>query len=235
MKTLKSYIFESKEKEQINIIDKLATEFEENKKLSSSQLDKLSKALQYLEQIDSFEEGWIEIARDIIKKCTPSFKELTINCGYDKGKMFDYANRKIVLIDINGIGMPFYLSTGEGGKEKDGIMSGKWYPFFGIRTNVSKYGKLMHVTNIGWLRKGSSRDIKQYYDVPILKQVCDFLDNKYGDIRNKQGLPKGYEYREDETKFNQFCNAINKDLIKLVGSEEKFVSLESIYTIASKL
>jgi ppGpp synthetase/RelA/SpoT-type nucleotidyltranferase len=46
-----------------------------------------------------------------------------------KSKIIDYADRKIVLFDINGIRIPFYLSSGHAGK-KD-VAAGKWYPFLG--------------------------------------------------------------------------------------------------------
>jgi len=45
-----------------------------------------------------------------------------------KSKIIDYADRKIVVFNVNGIHVPFYLSSGHGGK-KD-VTSGKWYPFF---------------------------------------------------------------------------------------------------------
>ena len=44
--------------------------------------------------------------------------------------------------------MPFYLSTGKGGK-KD-VTSGKWYPIFGIGQD-------------GWLNKLSGTEINNYY------------------------------------------------------------------------
>jgi hypothetical protein len=53
--------------------------------------------------------------------------------------MVNYYHRNIVVVNINGVHMPFYMSTGLGGKEN--VQPGLWYPFFGIKD--------------GWLNKGS--------------------------------------------------------------------------------
>lgn len=44
--------------------------------------------------------------------------------------LLKFSVAKLVLVDINGVQVPFYLSTGLGGKAN--VASGKWYPFFGI-------------------------------------------------------------------------------------------------------
>jgi len=38
--------------------------------------------------------------------------------------------RNIVVVNIDGFHMPFYMSTGSGGKKN--VPAGRWYPFFGI-------------------------------------------------------------------------------------------------------
>nr|DAD58590.1 MAG TPA: protein of unknown function DUF4115 [Bacteriophage sp.] len=53
--------------------------------------------------------------------------------------MINYYHRNIVVVNINGVHVPFYMSTGLGGKEN--VQTGLWYPFFGIKD--------------GWLNKGS--------------------------------------------------------------------------------
>ena len=93
-----------------------------------------------------------------------------------KSKIIDYADRKIVVFNVNGIHVPFYLSSGHGGK-KD-VTSGKWYPFFGI------YGPDR------WLNKSSTSDINSYYGVDLLKQISQSLDSKIGDIRSDKSIPK---------------------------------------------
>ena len=74
--------------------------------------------------------------------------------GSGKAKMIDIASRKIVLVNINGTAVPFYCSTGKGGKA--GVASGKWYPFFGIG-------------NDGWMNKGTESQINSYYGNQLLK------------------------------------------------------------------
>lgn len=107
-----------------------------------------------------------------------------------KSKMIDYAGRKIVLFDINGVNAPFYLSTGHGGK-KD-VTSGKWYPFFGIGPD-------------GWLNKLKAEDINTYYGIEILKNIAHKLDSIIGDIRNDTSIPR-------VKTTGAHIDAINKDL-----------------------
>ena len=92
-----------------------------------------------------------------------------------KSKIIDYGGRKIVIAEVNGVKVPFYLSSGLGGKEK--VPSGKWYPFFGIGSD-------------GWINKTSSEEIAQYYGDPDLARVSQTLDATIGDIRNDQSIPK---------------------------------------------
>lgn len=92
-----------------------------------------------------------------------------------KSKIIDYADRKVVLFDINGIRIPFYLSSGHAGK-KD-VVAGKWYPFFGIGSDY-------------WFNKGHQSDINKYYEIGILKSIAQSLDSQIGDIRNDKTIPK---------------------------------------------
>jgi len=107
-----------------------------------------------------------------------------------KSKIIDYADRKIVVFDVNGVHVPFYLSSGHGGK-KD-VTSGKWYPFFGIATDR-------------WFNKLSSSDINNYYGVDLFKKISQSLDSKIGDIRNDSSIPK-------VNPFGAHVDFINKDL-----------------------
>lgn len=85
-----------------------------------------------------------------------------------------YHGRMMVLVDFGGARIPFYLSTGQAGKEK--VPAGKWYPFFGIGSD-------------GWINKTSQVDIANYYYSPALKAVAQRLDAQIGDIRD-DGRPK---------------------------------------------
>jgi len=90
-------------------------------------------------------------------------------------KIIDYAGRKIVVFDVNCVNVPFYLSSGHGGK-KD-VQAGKWYPFFGIAQD-------------GWLNKSTSTEINDYYGVDLFKQISQMLNSKIGDVRNDDTIPK---------------------------------------------
>jgi hypothetical protein len=89
-------------------------------------------------------------------------------------KVIDYGERKIVMADVNGTAVPFYLSTGFAGKKN--VAAGKWYPILGL-------GKK------GWINKGSQSDINSYYGSPELKQVAQKLDEQIGDIRQDTDHP----------------------------------------------
>ena len=85
------------------------------------------------------------------------------------GSPADY--RHIVLVNINGTKVPFYVSTGKGGKKN--VKTGKWYPFLGL--NAKSETKF-------WLCKGSENDINNFYGIPILQEIAKQLDKKYGDV-----------------------------------------------------
>ena len=89
--------------------------------------------------------------------------------------VIDYSGRKIVMRNINGTMVPFYLSTGSGGKK--GVAAGKWYPFFGIGAD-------------GWINKTTEDDINDYYGSPELRGVAEELNNTIGDIRSDTTVPK---------------------------------------------
>lgn len=116
--------------------------------------------------------------------------------------MIDFADRKIVLVNINGVDMPFYLSTGKG--RKYSVESGKWYPFFGLDPD-------------GWFNKGSEDDINDYYGSTNLRNVAEALDKKWGDIRS---TPKGKKvaerFRDNPTQFESIRSQVNRDMEKPV-------------------
>ena len=76
--------------------------------------------------------------------------------------------RIIVVINVDGIPMPFYISTGAGGKPTP---TGRWYEFWGIGPN-------------GWFNKTTIPEIESHYGSAKLKAICDQLDSTVGDIRN---------------------------------------------------
>ena len=89
-----------------------------------------------------------------------------------RAPIVEYSGRLIVLRNINGVQVPFYLSTGEGGK-KD-VPSGKWYPFFGVSEG-------------GWLNKKGGKEMASYHGREDLATVARQLDRTIGDIRHQAG------------------------------------------------
>jgi len=126
-------------------------------------------------------------------------------------EIIDITGRKIILLDINGVNCPFYLSSGAAGK-KD-VPAGKWYPFFGISSD-------------GWINKGSSQQINSYYGIDLLKYYGQYLDKTIGDVRNKEYPKAAGSSATEENKNWPHIKAINKDLIPAVNelsdSKEKF-------------
>jgi len=80
----------------------------------------------------------------------------------------NYEGRGIVIVRTQGKPMVFYCSSGD--VPKAGVKPGGWYPVFGIGPD-------------GWINKGTSAGIAQYYNVPALRAVARQLDAKIGDIR----------------------------------------------------
>lgn len=116
--------------------------------------------------------------------------------------MIDFADRKIVLVNINGVDMPFYLSTGMG--HKYGVLSGKWYPFFGLDPD-------------GWFNKGDEDDINDYYGSTKLRNVAEALDKKWGDIRSTpKGKKVAYRFSDNPTQFESIRSQVNRDMEKPV-------------------
>lgn len=101
--------------------------------------------------------------------------------------------RVTVLVEINGVKIPFYISTGEGGKEN--VEIGKWYPFFGVGGE-------------GWFNKTSESDINDYYGSPELRAVAEWLDANLGDIREKNNIP-------------QVAGAATEDVIDFINQDLK--------------
>jgi hypothetical protein len=99
------------------------------------------------------------------------------------------APRAIAIREVNGVKVPFYLSTGEGGKTD--VPSGKWYPFFGL-------------SKTGWFNKSSGRAITDYYFTPELRAAAEALDASVGDIRGDTTVPT--VTRDTDTAFVDFIN-----------------------------
>ena len=101
------------------------------------------------------------------------------NSGYSK--IVNKSGRHHVLAWVRGTKVPFYVSTGMGGKTN--VEEGKWYPHFGIGSD-------------GWINKGNENNINTYYGSSHLKDVAEWLNTNVGDTRgapSKRSWLGGYD------------------------------------------
>ena len=83
-------------------------------------------------------------------------------------KIVQIAGRPIVVVDVGSRTVPFYVSTGGGGKK--GVPTGKWYPFFGLGKN-------------GFFNKGwEEAQINSYYGNQALAHAARTLDDTFGNV-----------------------------------------------------
>lgn len=118
-------------------------------------------------------------------------------------------DRAKVLVNINGVILPFYLTTGQAGK---GLVPG-WYPFFGIGRD-------------GWLNKTDKSDMETYYErywgkeiSSIVKFISEELNSFYGtdpSVFKNDGDP----------------NANSRPLTTLADKVEDFINSKLNYTPA---
>ena len=99
-----------------------------------------------------------------------------------KSPFLNYSGRILAMRTVNGVKVPFYLSSGQAGKDDasrgaDRVAKGKWYPIFGISKD-------------GWINKGSAKQINSYYDNAELKKAAQELDQEFGDIAANASIPK---------------------------------------------
>jgi hypothetical protein len=91
-------------------------------------------------------------------------------------------------VDVNNVKIPFYLSSGLGGKTN--VPPGKWYPFFGVGPD-------------GWLNKTTEDQIRNYYHSNQLKSIALKLDNVLGDLRPHKELFPVVGYKTVAPNSNQ--------------------------------
>lgn len=114
-----------------------------------------------------------------------------------KSPIFTVDGRPIVLVDVNGVRIPFYQSTGKGGKRN---ASGKWYPIFGIGKSDLIYDReyKRFVDRGTWFNKGDTYEsIDTYYGVPEFKRIATIL-NDMDDLTKIEFNDVGETIPEDE-------------------------------------
>ena len=104
------------------------------------------------------------------------------------------SGRKMVVANIRGHRVPFYLSTGAAGKDSGdetdpkSVPAGKWYAHGGIGED-------------GWINKTNAWDMKNSFGSKHVHDVKQWLDRNVGDIR------------EDDTVPTFETNSVTRDVI----------------------
>lgn len=119
-------------------------------------------------------------------RITPEYEQIK-RLSYDidvspteTSKILNYDERYIVILDVNGVAVPFYRSTGKGGKTD--VEAGRWYPFFGIGTGDSAVGTRLH-----WIIKTGGKgtrahpelNMNDYYGSLSMRKYAEMLDRVY--------------------------------------------------------
>ena len=126
------------------------------------------------------EEAFADVAAEAPTTAPASSVEAEILVPYEgvdgagEAPVVNLLNRLVVFRSVNGVVVPFYLSTGAGGKKT--VAAGKWYPFFGVADS-------------GQLNKGSQKEINNHYGSPALKKAAEALDAELGKL-DPAGIPK---------------------------------------------
>jgi hypothetical protein len=126
------------------------------------------------------------------------------------------ADRDIVLIDLGNIKLPFYKSTGEGGKTE--VPAGKWYPYFG------------NAKGWGWFNKTTQRQIRNYYGSEKLKVVSQQLDSILGD--NDCGFAKG---SFGSNNAEEIWKVLNQDLNPASSNKDTLALYANIANVLPKV
>lgn len=145
------------------------------------------------------------LAKNLVKVASEIKLVQMPNVQGSKTFIVDLDGRPIVLVNLNGHIVPFYCSTGTGGKAN--VAAGKWYPFWGIGSD-------------GWFNKGTEDMINNFYYSKRLAAVATTLNQHLGNlVGNKELPPAG---TSAEAAINQSQRPLSKaeaakDLIKYYG------------------
>jgi len=132
-------------------------------------------------------------------------------------KIVNTGDRIMAVVDVGGVYVPYYISTGEGGKAS--VPTGKWYPVFGRHTS-------------GWLNKGGENSINQFYGSKMLELHAKRLNNSVGNILDDMTVPamkkagdavinkdmQPMSHSEANGNPKEFMKRINNVLVK-IGSK----------------
>ena len=120
-------------------------------------------------------------------------------------KLIENSGRATVLADINGVRIPFYISTGQAGKEN--VVTGKWYAFFGEHEK-------------GWMNKGTQDQINNSYGSEKLAAIENWLNTNLSFLKTANPydsdfhplLPRSSEDYRVKTLQQDHLPIINRDM-----------------------
>ena len=130
------------------------------------------------------------------------------------------SERMITVVDIGGVKVPFYLTTGLGGKN----LTAGWYPMFGYSPS-------------GWLNKTDGKDMESFYvriigkeASDVLKKVSKKLNNKLGVTPNsiiESGIISKQQTQEAVNSVLNFTPAENQKIDASVDYKVELAKLEN--------
>jgi len=139
------------------------------------------------------------------------------------GNTFSVLNtseRMVTIVDIGGVKVPFYLTTGLGGKN----LTPAWYPMFGYSPS-------------GWLNKTDGKDMESFYSriigkeaSDVLKKVSEKLNNKLGVTPNsiiESGIVSKQQTQEAVNSVLNFTPAENQKIDASVDYKIELAKLEN--------
>lgn len=109
-----------------------------------------------------------------------------------KAPVINHFGRPMVVADVGGVKVPFYNTTGHGGKKETTV--GKWYPNMGVGPS-------------GWINKTNGADMSNYYGSTELREVSEHLDKKLGDMTTPDRISKLPTASSRSTKHHDVINA----------------------------
>ncbi|MBD5391751.1 hypothetical protein HDR66_03015 [bacterium] len=116
--------------------------------------------------------------------------------AFGRNSIVENAGRALAVVNINGKSLPFYVSSGQAGKDAMGIPSGHWYPLMGI--GQMWYNKMPDMMNNPY---------------PELDQVVALLEQKFPAAQLKPiALKNEITHQMPHVNTAELMRMANKDL-----------------------
>jgi hypothetical protein len=109
--------------------------------------------------------------------------------------------RGLILLNINGLRIPFYKSSGLARKKN--VKSGVWYNIWGIK---EKRGPDGSIHGVKWFNKGTERDINNFYNIELFRIISNKLNDTNLDSLDKDATTL---YSLSEEGLNQINTDMN--------------------------